>query len=153
MNKRAFAVCGRQLALGSWLELGRSERQSGGEDKDSILADAFEAVLGAIFLDAGLEPVERLVRSLFAEAIERGAVKDAKTTFQEWAHAELRVTPRYETTADSEEEDDDDRFTVEVRIGEEVWGRGVGRSKREAEQRAASEALARLEERREDGDG
>jgi ribonuclease-3 len=148
VNKKAFAECGRALSLGAWVQLGRTEQQSGGERKDTILADAFEAVLGAIYLDAGLEPVERLVRRLLGDAIERGAVADPKTSFQEWAHAELQVTPRYETTGDSEEEDDDARFTVEVRVGEEVWGRGVGRSKRQAERRAAAAALART-----DGDG
>ena len=144
VNKAALAECARSLALGEFIQLGRTERQSGGEGKDTILADAFEAVVAALYLDAGLEPVERLVQALFGEAVARGAVRDPKTAFQEWAHAELQETPRYETVGDSGEDDDDDRFTVEVRIGDRVWGRGVGRSKRQAERRAAGEALGRV---------
>ncbi len=144
VNKQALAECARTMALGCYIQLGRTERQSGGEEKDTILADCFEAVVGALYLDAGLEPVERLVVRVFGDAVARGAVLDSKTALQQWAHAEFQATPRYRTTDDSEQDDDDDRFTVEVRIGEEVWGRGVGRSKRQAESRAAGAALARI---------
>lgn len=143
VNKEALAECARALALGSFIELGRTERQSGGEEKDTILADCFEAVVGALYLDAGLEPVEGLVARVFGDAVGKGAVLDPKTAFQQWAHAELQLTPRYQMIGDSEQDDDDDRFTVEVRIGDEVWGRGIGRSKRQAELRAAGEALGR----------
>jgi ribonuclease-3 len=144
VNKQALAGWARVLDLGRFIQLGRTERQSGGGEKDTILADGFEAVVGAVYLDAGFEPVERLIERLVGDDRGAGAGLDPKTAFQEWAHAEHQVTPRYCTTGDSEQEDDDDRFTVEVRIGGRVWGRGVGRSKRQAERRAAGDALAQV---------
>ena len=143
VNREALAECGRSLALGSFIRLGRTEQQSGGQEKDTILADCFEAVVGAVYLDAGLLPVERLIARLLGDAIAGGAARDPKTEIQEWAHAERRETPHYHTLGDSGGDDDDERFTVEVRIGEEILGRGVGRSKRLAERRAAQEALDR----------
>lgn len=144
VNKQSFARCARSLALGSFIQLGRTERQSGGEEKDTILADCFEAVVAAIYLDAGLEPVERLVARVFGDAVAEGASLDPKTALQHWAHAERQDTPHYKTTDDSERDDDEHRFTVEVRIGAESFGRGVGRSKRQAERRAAGAALSRI---------
>jgi ribonuclease-3 len=141
VNGSALADCGRKLALGEFVQLGRTEQRSAGEQKDSILANCFEALVGALYLDGGLEPVEALARRLFGAVVERAAPRDPKTEFQEWAHARFRCTPTYRTTADSESENDERRFTVEVCIGEEVWGRGVGRSKRVAEQNAARAAL------------
>jgi len=143
VNRNALADCGRKLALGEFVKLGRTEQRSAGEQKDSILADCFEAVIGAVYLDGGLEPVAALARRLFGEVIEHGATRDPKTEFQEWTHAHFRCTPTYRTTADSEADNDEQRFTVEVCIGQEVWGSGVGRSKRLAEQNAARAALER----------
>jgi ribonuclease-3 len=143
VNRNALADCGRKLALGEFVKLGRTEQRSAGEQKSSILADCFEAVIGAVYLDGGLEPVAALARRLFGEFIEHGATRDPKTEFQEWTHARFRCTPTYRTTADSEADNDERRFTVEVCIGEEVWGSGVGRSKRLAEQNAARAALER----------
>jgi ribonuclease-3 len=143
VNGEALADCGRRLSLGRYLKLGRTEQRSAGERKSSILADGFEALVGAVYLDAGFEPVVALTRRLFGEAIERGASLDPKTDFQEWAHAYLGCTPTYHTAADSGTDDDERRFTVEVRIGGEVWGTGVGRSKRAAERCAAQVALRR----------
>jgi ribonuclease-3 len=143
VNRNALADCGRKLALGEFVKLGRTEQRSAGEQKASILADCFEAVVGALYLDGGLEPVAALARRLFGSVIEHGAGRDPKTEFQEWAHARFRRTPTYSTTADSEAENDEQRFTVEVCVGQEVWGTGVGRSKRVAEQDAARAALER----------
>jgi ribonuclease-3 len=118
--------------------------RSGGCEKDSILANCFEALIGAIYLDGGLAPVEEFVRRVYGSALARDAVRqrrDVKTEFQEWAHARYQQTPSYETVGDSGEDGDDARFAVEVSIGVDVWGRGVGRSKRLAEGAAAAEAL------------
>jgi len=145
VNRNALANCGRKLALGEFVKLGRTEQRSAGERKASILADCFEAVVGAVYLDGGLDPVMVLARRLFGEVIERGATRDPKTEFQEWTHAHLQCTPTYSTTSDSEAENDERRFEVEVRVGQEVWGSGVGRSKRVAEQNAARAALGRVE--------
>jgi ribonuclease-3 len=144
VNRQALAGCARVLALGTHLRLGRTERRGGGELKPTILADCFEALVGAVYLEAGLGPVEALVRRLFGAAIEQGPERDAKTAFQEWAHARFRETPVYRTARDSGGEEDDERFEVEVLVGGEVWGAGSGRSKRVAERRAARRALARV---------
>jgi ribonuclease-3 len=146
---RASLVCraslaerAREIALPELVQLGKTEQRSGGAEKDSILANAYEAVIGALFLDAGLAPVRALVDRWFVEGTG-AAARDAKTSFQEWAHASLHATPSYHTTADSGVEDDALRFTVEVRVAGQAWGAGRGRSKRLAEQAAAEAALAR----------
>jgi ribonuclease-3 len=152
VNQRALAEVARSLGLGPLLKLGRTEQRSAGGDKDRVLANCLEAVIGAVFLDGGLEPVTALLRRLFAAAIEAGGAagsRDPKTAFQEWAHAKLQQTPGYRTSGDSGIEDDDARFTVEVRLGDECWGRGTGRTKRAAEREAALRALEAAER----GDG
>jgi ribonuclease-3 len=146
VNRRALATAARSLGLGSLIKLGRTEQRSAGSDKDRVLANCLEAVIGAVFLDGGLEPVTVLLRRLFAAAIEAGGAvggRDPKTAFQEWAHSKHRITPSYQTVGDSGVDLDAHRFTVEVRIGSETWGSGTGRSKRSAEQAAARAALAR----------
>jgi ribonuclease-3 len=126
------------------VRLGGKERRSGGAEKDTILANALEAVLGAVYLDGGIAPAVALARRALGSPGPPGeAPRDPKTAFQEWAHARLRATPTYRTARDSGVEDDDGRFTVEVRIGDETWGSGTGRSKRVAERLAAERALER----------
>jgi len=142
----ALAVRARELGLPSLVKLGRTEVRSGGSEKDSILANVFEAVIGALYLDGGLAPVQAYVAAWFTGDAVHTLAADAKTSFQEWAHAALRATPSYHTLADSGIEDDEKRFTVEVRVSEEPWGTGTGRSKRLAERAAAASALARCEQ-------
>ncbi len=143
VNRGALAECARRIDLGRHLRLGRTERLSAGEGKDRILADGFEALLGALYLDGGVEAVELVVRRLFGEIIHRGPTPDPKTEFQEWAHRRFKLTPSYHTSHDSGTDDDEERFTAEVRVEGEVWGSGVGRSKRLAERGAAEAALVR----------
>jgi ribonuclease-3 len=148
VNQRALAEVARSLGLGRLVKLGRTELRSSGGDKDRVLANCLEALIGAVFLDGGLAPATELLRRLFAPAIEAGGAvgtRDPKTAFQEWAHARRRTTPSYATVRDSGVELDEQRFTVEVRIGAETWGSGTGRSKRSAEQAAARAALARCD--------
>jgi ribonuclease-3 len=143
----SLAARARALGLSDLVRLGKTERVSEGRGKESILANCFEAVVGAIYIDGGLAAVEPLLERCFAGDLAQGRVpRDAKTTLQEWAHAHRQQTPRYRTVADSGVDDADDRFTVEVVIGDEVWGRGVDRTKRAAEQAAARSALARAGE-------
>ncbi len=145
VNRATLARCARALGLGTLVQLGRTEQRSGGGDKDSILANCFEAVLGAVYLDGGMVPAQGLVRRALGSAGPEGEPRrDPKTTFQEWAHARFQRTPSYRTASDSGVEDDEARFTVEVRIGDEIWGRGTGRSKRVAEREAAVQALVRV---------
>ena len=150
VNQGALADVARSLGLGRLVLLGRTERRSAGEEKDRVLANCLEAVIGAVFLDGGFDAATQLVRRSFASAIEQGGAsgaRDPKTELQEWAHAKFRATPGYETVADSGTDDDAQRFTVEVRIEGETWGRGSGRSKRSAERAAAQAALARRDDR------
>ena len=148
VDGESLARLARELDLGAHLELGRTERRSDGRRKDSILADAMEAVLGAMFLDGGLPPVEALVRRSFADALRSGAPpvdRDPKTRLQEMVMARRGEFPSYRVVGDSGIEGDDQRFRVEVWVQRERWGEGIGRSKRRAEREAAEHALPRAE--------
>jgi ribonuclease-3 len=145
VNKRALAARARELGLDARVRLGRGERRSGGRTKDSILANAFEAVLGALYLDGGLDAARAFLdRELPPALLEQAAPpSDAKTALQERLQAVGRGAPVYETVvtrgpAHARE------FEVRVRVGEAELGTGSGRSKREAEQAAARSALAQL---------
>ncbi|MEX1164678.1 MAG: ribonuclease III [Nitriliruptor sp.] len=143
----SLAGIARGLGLGAYVKLGRGEARSGGADKDSILADTLEAVLGAIYLDQGFATAYDLVQRLFAfrldELAGRGAALDFKTALQELSAARFDTLPRYEITDTGP--DHAKTFTAEVTVGGDVHGRGEGRSKKEAEQGAAREAYRALE--------
>ena len=134
----------RALHLGAYLRLGRSEASLGGRDRESVIAAAFEAVLGAIYLDGGLAAGERfldpLLHQALAQATAQQSIKDAKSRLQELAQGRLGVTPRYRLVG-AEGPSHDRRFLVEVLVGMHVAARGEGRSKQQAEQQAASRAL------------
>ena len=150
VNQQALAERARAIGLDRFIKLGRTERRTEGQRKDSVLANCLEAVIGAVYLDGGVLPVTDLVERMFAEAVAQGSApqrRDAKTTFQEWTHARFQTTPRYRMVRDSGTDDDEERFTVEVVVGDEVWGTGTGRSKRVAERAAAEAALERGAER------
>ncbi len=141
VDRRGLASLARRLGLGPHLRLGATEKQSHGEEKDSILADAMEAVLAAVYLDAGPEPVQALIEREFGESLRSGASRDAKTAFQERVMSAYGEFPTYRLYSDSGEEGDLRRFSVEACIRGEPVSRGVGRSKRSAEFAAAAEAL------------
>ncbi len=148
VNKNALAQRARELDLGRFVLLGRTEQRSGGATKTSILANVFEAVAGALFLDGGLDPVYQLAERSFAADLACGRAvleRDAKTRFQEWAHTALGDTPRYRLLNDHGDTAGGERFEAAVEIAGEVWGQGVGRSKRDAEQAAARIGLGRAE--------
>ena len=151
VNMGALADVARDLGIGRFVLLGKGEAMSGGRDKSSILADALEAVLGAIYLDRGLPVARKLIERVFRPrmiAYVRGeGERDYKTILQELASAEVRAVPEYrirERGPDHEKE-----FTATVFLGGKPWGSGIGRSKKEAEQQAAHEAYVRLTERAE----
>ncbi len=149
VNTKSLAARAREQDLGAYIRLGRTERQSQGAEKDRVLANLFEAVLGALYLDAGLEATVAFVERVFAEplaAAEDAVARDPKTEFQEWSHREHRETPQYRLLGDTGVDAADDRFTVRVEIGGAVYGEGVGRTKRAAERVAATRALARVRE-------
>lgn len=146
VNQRSLADRARRIGLDRFVKLGRTEQRTGGEKKNSVLANCLEAVAGAIYLDGGLDAVIEWVATIFGDAVASGGEperRDSKTMFQEWAHARFRQTPSYRTVRDSGTDNDENRFGVEVIIGNEVWGAGEGRSKRIAEGRAAVAALER----------
>jgi ribonuclease-3 len=146
VNRRSLARCARTLDLQKHMRLGRGERD-GGAEKERILANVFEAVVGALYLDAGIAPVVALARRLFAAALapdSEAFAADPKTSLQECVHAQGRTTPRYTPVSDSGVENDERRFQVEVRVEGEVWGQGTGRTKRAAERAAAEDALRRV---------
>ncbi|GFO68156.1 ribonuclease 3 [Geomonas limicola] len=135
------------LDLGAALRLGRGEEKGGGREKRSLLADAYEALLAAVYLDGGIEAVRQVVRQQFGELLLGGdglAGRDFKTALQERARLERGVLPRYQLKLVSGP-DHDRRFTVELFLGDQLMGEGEGRSKKEAEQAAAKVAWQRLE--------
>lgn len=149
VNTQALARVAREHDLGSHLKLGRGEEASGGRDKDSILANAFEAVVGAMFVDAGFEHARAVLVPIFAEELQRshssGRRYDVKTALQEIVVRDSGLSPEYRIT--SAGPDHDKRFGAEVFVGRRSMGKGQGRSKKEAEYMAAQEALEGIEGR------
>jgi len=146
VREETLAGFGRGLGLGEVIRLGHGEEEGGGRERPSNLGDTFEALVGALYLEGGIEPVRRIVHGLVepvADAILAAeADRDAKSRLQEWSQAALGVTPRYRVVAESGP-DHAKTFVAEVLVGQEVAGRGEGRSKQDAEQAAARQALAR----------
>jgi ribonuclease III len=147
VNTGALADVARRIGLGEHIRLGKGEESSGGRDKDSLLADTLEAVVGAVFLDRGIDAVEDALVPLFAGQLDArvagGARYDAKTALQEIAVRDFGTFPTYHV--ESSGPDHDKRFEARVYIQEELRGRGRGRSKKEAEQNAAREALTHFD--------
>lgn len=137
---RSLADAARRLGLGPHLRLGRTERQSGGDDKDSILEDAMEAIFASLYLDDGLAPVVGLARKLFGDSLSADAPRverHPKMRFNERVMQRRNSVPKYRLVEDSGIDDDDDRFCVAVEVDGEEIARGRGRTKRAAEREAA----------------
>jgi ribonuclease-3 len=145
VNQAALAAHALDLGLDGLVMLGKSERRNAGRQKPSILADVFEAVLGALYLDAGLEAARAFIAREFAAELQAASavLRDAKTRLQETLQATGSDLPRYITVAESGPPHARE-FSVEARIGERVLGAGQGRSKQAAEQAAARYALLEL---------
>ena len=147
VNERVLARQATELAVGDFLLVGKGEEQSGGRCKASILAGAYEAILGAVYMDAGFDAARRMVSAHFAHAIEDHStlgLQDYKTRLQELTQQHFREVPTYRLVRESGP-DHDKRFVSQIVVGGKVYGKGVGRSKKVAEQAAAMEALQRLE--------
>jgi ribonuclease-3 len=147
VTEESLAFLARQIDLGSCLRLGRGEEKSAGREKRSLLADAYEALLAAVYLDGGLDAARRLVESHFIPLLDHSSTgpggRDFKTEFQELAQARLGATPRY-VIKESSGPGHDLTFVVETLVGEECMGEGTGRSRKEAEQGAARTGIDRL---------
>lgn len=149
VNMRALADVSRGLRLGEFIRLGRGEEGTGGRDKSSILADTLEAIIGAVYLDRGLDTASEFVHRLFdpliATASGLGAGLDWKTSLQELTASEMLGVPEYQV--DESGPDHQKTFRATVRVAGESYGLGEGRSKKEAEQQAAESAWKAIRDR------
>jgi ribonuclease-3 len=146
VNTSALAEKAAQLDLGALLRLGKGEERSGGRTKASILAGAFEAVLGAVYQDGGFEAARRLVERYFTGDVKEKKLgqQDYKTRLQEISQMLFHAPPTYRIVAESGP-DHDKRFVTEIAVGGKVLGRGEGKTKKQAEQQAAKKALGELQ--------
>ncbi len=146
VNARALASVARNLGLGEFIRLGKGEESTGGRDKSSILADTVEAIIGAVYLDHGIEISRQFVLTQFElllnESAEMGAGLDWKTSLQELTAEYLLGVPSYAVTEDGP--DHAKTFEAQVVLGDKFYGHGTGSNKKEAEQQAAASAYAEL---------
>lgn len=148
VSKETLSSVARRLGLGDALRLGRGETITQGRNKSSILADALEAICAAIYLDGGWQPAAGCIKAVFAEELascdpSRRGPADCKTDLQELCQQKFDILPKYRTIAEAGP-DHEKTFEVEILIRGERYGVGIGRSKKDAEQLAAQEALERL---------
>lgn len=157
VNEQQLRQLAQGLKLGRYLRLGRGEEVTGGRKKSSLLADALEAVLGAIYLEGGYDLASRLIRDLYRPHLEAGETVsgpalDSKTDLQEYCQACLKITPTYEVIRE-EGPAHQKVFYVKVRIGNQVFGQGKGHSKKTAEQQAAERAMVKIRKKAAPGQG
>jgi ribonuclease-3 len=141
--EKSLAVAAGRLGLGELIRMGKGERAEGGAARDSILADAFEAVLAAVYLDGGIEPCRELVNREVLDHPPQGRVRDSKSRLQEILQGRGKPAPEYRTVSESGPEHRKS-FRVEVSIEGRAVSYGEGRSKKEAEMMAAERAVALL---------
>lgn len=146
VNTTNLANIAKKLNVGKLLFLAKGEEESGGRQNPSLLADTVEAIIGALFLDQGIEPVyEFISKQIIAEIPDKLSkpLKDAKSRLQEYIQAQKLPTPKYKVIEESGP-DHNKKFIVEVSVNSKSLGKGVGKSKSTAEQKAAEDALLRL---------
>ena len=150
-NLRSAIVCtktlseiARGLNLGQFLKLSKGEEKEGGRKNPSILADTFEALLGAIYLDQGLNQTKAFLEKNFfpyaKRVITKKNLKDPKSLFQETVQEKIKISPLYKVLKE-EGPDHAKKFTVGVFVKEKIWGKGKGKNKQEAEEKAAETAI------------
>ena len=136
-----LALCTHEISLGSYLFLGKGEERTGGRNRDSIVSDAMESVIGAIYLDGGFASAKEFIHKFILTDIEHKKLfYDCKTSLQEVVQGHYEEELNYRLISE-EGPDHDKRFSVEARIGERVIGTGIGHTKKAAEQEAAYQAL------------
>ena len=144
--EQSLADCARQLQLGSFLRLGNGEDLTGGRDRDSILSDAFEAVIGAMYLDGGFTSAKEFVLKYVLNDIEHKKLfYDSKTILQELIQNKFKKTLHYEPVSE-EGPDHNKRFTVQAYMNDTPLMQGVGKTKKSAEQNAAYQSLLKFGE-------
>jgi ribonuclease III len=150
VNESGLAQVAEILSLGQWIFLGRGEEQAGGRKKRSLLANTFEALLGAIYLDGGFlaafQVAERQLSPFIAD-VPAAASKDFKSRLQELAQAKLQTAPTY-TVLSEQGPDHAKTFEIAILIGDKEYARAFGHSKKEAQQNAAEQALAAMDRSR-----
>lgn len=143
----ALAFCAKDLEIGKFLRLGKGEESTGGRNRDSIIADVCESVIGAIYLDGGMECAKDFIKRFILSDLENKQLfYDSKSNLQELAQGKLKKQIRYELLEEYGPEHDK-TFVVEVFMEEESLGQGKGRTKKAAEQQAAYEALLFLRDK------
>ncbi|OGG26926.1 ribonuclease III [Candidatus Gottesmanbacteria bacterium RIFCSPLOWO2_01_FULL_39_12b] len=146
----ALSSVAKSLDLGSFLFLSKGEIEGGGRDNPSILADTFEALLGAIYLDQGLKVTNKLLSSflfpILETVIKEKSYKDSKSKFQEIVQNKTKFSPIYKVI-EEKGPDHAKEFTIGVYVNNQLWGWGYGKNKQEAEQLAASNALEKWPEK------
>ncbi|MCF0131427.1 MAG: ribonuclease III [Pseudobutyrivibrio sp.] len=139
-----LAFCCKEISLGDFVKLSKGEDMTGGRNRKSILSDAFEAVIGAMYLDGGIEPAAKFIHTYVLNDIEHKQLfYDSKTRLQEVVQGNFREALHYVLVSE-EGPDHAKEFSVEARIGDRLLGHGVGSTKKAAEQEAAYEALMKL---------
>lgn len=148
VNEYPLAEMGRKFSLGEYLRLGKGEESSGGRKKNSILSNAFEAVVAAVYLDSGFDPISLLLEKLFEPLLLQNAddllFRDFKTQLQEVSQELFKTIPKY-SLMDEYGPDHDKTFVVQLGIANRIRTSGMGKSKKEAEQEAARRALEELD--------
>lgn len=143
----ALAYCARDIELGSFMLLGKGEETTGGRNRDSITSDVMEAVIGAIYLDGGIDEAKKYIyRFILSDLENKILFFDSKTILQEEIQKKGRAQLRYELVAE-QGPDHDKQFEVQAYLDQELIGSGVGRTKKAAEQQAAYEALLKMKKK------
>lgn len=147
IRRETLAMLAHHLNLGEFLFLSKGEEASGGRMRDSILANAFESLIGAIYLDSGIRSVKRFISTQFKELLSKIPhevhMKEYKNLFQEMAHIKYKTNPLYQITSETGP-DHKKIFEATVSINNEVFGHGTGSSKKEAEKNAAEAAYDKI---------
>lgn len=144
VSRPSLTLWGRDIELGQYLRLSEGEHQAGGRERNSIVGNAMEAVLGAMYLEAGFEPTRKFIEKLLSKR-KRLVSADYKSRLQEWAQKKYKIPPDYRVRR-SYGPDHAKTFEMEVLLGADVLGEGSGKSKKEAEQAAARDALRKIKE-------
>ena len=147
VSEPALAEVARSIGLGAYLLLGKGEDQTGGRNKESLLANSLEALIAAVYLDGRMEATETFILRFFDDSIKKACALrvtlDYKTELQELCQDRLKQLPEYRVISETGP-DHQKQFEVELSVKGDVYGRGIGKSKKEAEQRAAKEALGKF---------
>ncbi len=147
VKTKSLSEAAKKLNLGKYLELSKGEEMSGGRENPQLLANTYEALLGAIFIDQGLESVKKVINktllNLFEKELKSGPPKDSKSSLQEIVQEKFKESPYYKII-NTKGPDHDKEFTVGVYINGKEYGTGSGSSKQEAEEHSAKEALQKI---------